>query len=261
MNKLTDEKDNLRIREVSEVYRGVMLVSNGHVIVRDRASECFVYVMEGSAVYYFEYGSIEVSTGDVLFIPCGSNYGIDILSDYRFIYVDFLFYTNKRFFAAKVSNVSELETTFRNLLAGWMRKSSARMLICYSCLYAIYGEFLSQCLDVYISSGSRQFINQAEEMIDRQLGNPSLSTEYIARELKISAAYLRKLFNMVFGVPPHKYILRLRIQKARILLSEDQLKIKDIAEMCGFSSVFYFNRVFSKATGIPPGEFRKDNTQ
>jgi len=55
-----------------------------------------------------------------------------------------------------------------------------------------------------------------------------------------------------------EHIRVLRIEHAKKLLTDHQeLSITEIADMCGFSDYNYFNTVFKRLTGMPPGKYRK----
>lgn len=72
----------------------------------------------------------------------------------------------------------------------------------------------------------------------------------------VTPAYFCRVFRQAYGIPPIHYLLRLRIQKARELLSTSSLTVTDIAQRVGFSSVHYFSRYFAKVHGVPPVDFR-----
>lgn len=54
------------------------------------------------------------------------------------------------------------------------------------------------------------------------------------------------------------FLARIRIEKAKLLLHNPQLRISQIAEMVGYQDEKYFSKVFKKQEGRTPNEFRKD---
>lgn len=84
----------------------------------------------------------------------------------------------------------------------------------------------------------------------------SRSLQDIARDFRITPFQLSRRFLAAFGISPHAFRTRARIQKARRLLLESDWKTERIAEECGFDNAFYFSRAFKKETGLPPREFR-----
>jgi len=82
--------------------------------------------------------------------------------------------------------------------------------------------------------------------------------EKVAEELNVSYAWFRKAFKNYTGIAPHQYLLQLRIEKARVLLSDHSLPIKEIAARLNFESAFYFSRLFKEKIGVGPEQYRKN---
>jgi transcriptional regulator GlxA family with amidase domain len=72
----------------------------------------------------------------------------------------------------------------------------------------------------------------------------------------VSEAHFARSFKEAFGVPPHRYLLTRRIERATALLRETDLSITDIAFQTGWSSLGTFGRTFRDITGESPGELR-----
>ena len=99
----------------------------------------------------------------------------------------------------------------------------------------------------------------AVRLINSDYCDASLTNTKLAAECNISEVYFRKLFTKHFGVSPKQYIIDLRIQKAKQLLTEDAISISAISETCGSSSPYHFCRLFKQHVGITPSEYRKAN--
>lgn len=72
----------------------------------------------------------------------------------------------------------------------------------------------------------------------------------------VSQAHFARSFKAAFGLPPHRYLLARRIEKATALLRDTDLPIIDIAFRTGWSSLGTFGRTFRDITGEPPGDVR-----
>ena len=57
-------------------------------------------------------------------------------------------------------------------------------------------------------------------------------------------------------IPPLRYHMYLRMQKAKSLIRNTNLTVSEISELLGFSTVQYFSFAFKKAEGITPSEYR-----
>ena len=80
--------------------------------------------------------------------------------------------------------------------------------------------------------------------------------ERLARVSRISAAHFARSFKDAFGVPPHRYLLTRRIERASALLRDTDLPIIEIAFQTGWKSLGTFGRTFRDVTGESPGELR-----
>lgn len=72
----------------------------------------------------------------------------------------------------------------------------------------------------------------------------------------VSEAHFTRSFKDAFGIPPHRYLLTRRIERAKALLRDTSLPIIDIAFQTGWSSLGTFGRVFKGVTGESPTKLR-----
>ena len=80
--------------------------------------------------------------------------------------------------------------------------------------------------------------------------------ERLAQVSGASEAHFARSFKEAFGVPPHRYLLTRRIERAMALLRETELPITEIAFQTGWNSLGTFGRTFRDVTGESPGEVR-----
>lgn len=92
--------------------------------------------------------------------------------------------------------------------------------------------------------------------LETHLDDPALNNDRIAAHAGISEVYLRRLFARHFDLSPRQYLLKKRLEKACILLHNPEFSIGEVAERCGFSSIYHFSRAFSAAQGCPPSKYR-----
>ena len=72
----------------------------------------------------------------------------------------------------------------------------------------------------------------------------------------VSEAHFARSFKDAFGLPPHRYLLTRRIERAKALLRDTDVAIIDIAFQTGWNSLGSFGRVFRDITGESPSELR-----
>ena len=87
-----------------------------------------------------------------------------------------------------------------------------------------------------------------------------LSLGQVAHAVNMSSFYFCKMFKKATGLNFTDYLSRLRIEKAKTLLLNPNLRISEIAYEVGFQSLTHFNRVFKKIAGESPTKFREKLT-
>jgi AraC-like DNA-binding protein len=84
-----------------------------------------------------------------------------------------------------------------------------------------------------------------------------LSLEKLAAHAGLSVHHFARAFKLSTGMPPHRYLLEQRIQKAAELLERTGQPIVDIALAVGFADQAHFSRSFHSLAGLTPSQFRR----
>jgi AraC family transcriptional regulator len=79
----------------------------------------------------------------------------------------------------------------------------------------------------------------------------------LAGVARLSPAHFCRAFKRSFGVPPHRYQLQRRIERAKSLLADQDRSVLEVALACGFNFPSNFSQIFRKGTGVTPREFRR----
>ena len=82
----------------------------------------------------------------------------------------------------------------------------------------------------------------------------------LARVSGVSEAHFARSFKEAFGLPPHRYLLTRRIERAVALLRDTDLPITEIAFLAGWKSLGTFGRIFRDIAGASPGEIRAQDS-
>lgn len=85
-----------------------------------------------------------------------------------------------------------------------------------------------------------------------------ITVEELAAMEYMGVSRYRELFKSITGMSPIDYITRLRIGRAKDLLSQEDTSIEEVGEASGYPNRYYFQRIFKKHTGQTPGEYRKE---
>lgn len=99
-------------------------------------------------------------------------------------------------------------------------------------------------------------LDRALQIISENIGG-RLSLEALASELFVSVSYLTKLFHAQLGMPPGKYITRIRLEECKALLRDQSMPVGEVSRRMGFSSVQHFSKQFRRCFGISPTEYLK----
>lgn len=153
---------------------------------------------------------------------------------------------------SEVAAYQKIETLFKKLNKCWNEKNLGFEMICR-------GAFLEIIYDIIHNSetnyASRLKIEALLEYINKNL-DKKLTVEELAEMVKFSPDYLSVQFKSITGFTIIQYINQCRIDHAKILLLDKEMKVKDIAIKVGFSDEFYFSKMFKKHEGISPRIFR-----
>ena len=196
-----------------------------------------------------------VTEGDVVIIPPGITHqgvlGIGYVDTYihcndldlynHFIINDYDG-SIKSLFMIQQKVVSEKESNYKN--------------ISEKILESIY-EFIKK----YIKTSFKyDFVVDIKNKIYENISNSNFSISQEIKNIGFNTDYFRRCFREEMGCTPLEYIIRLRIERAKNLLTQNSFEsVEKVAYLCGFSDSFYFSKIFKKNTGISPRDYRKQS--
>ncbi|MDR2024473.1 MAG: response regulator [Hungatella sp.] len=102
-------------------------------------------------------------------------------------------------------------------------------------------------------------ITNVQKYINNHISE-KLTLNEVAGVFGLSPNYLSILFKKNCRIGFSEYIAQAKINRAKALLLEQDMKIYEAADQLGFESAFYFSKVFKKVTGLSPREFIQQNT-
>lgn len=120
--------------------------------------------------------------------------------------------------------------------------------------------FLLTCFfrqDISSRRNSRdEYMVQAKEYIRNQFWRNGLTVPQIAAVLNVERTYLYRIFKENLGMSPQQYLKEFRMERACVLLEDTGLPIQSVACSVGYEDALYFSRVFRKAKGMSPSDYR-----
>ncbi len=117
----------------------------------------------------------------------------------------------------------------------------------------ITGQFLTRALKH--KKGEHELIERAKIYIDEKISE-EISVSALAVEMNVSLSYFSRLFKKVTGEGCNEYIMRKRMEKAKVLLDTTNFDTSVIAGMTGYNDSNYFSVTFKKYYGMSPTRYR-----
>jgi AraC family transcriptional regulator len=97
---------------------------------------------------------------------------------------------------------------------------------------------------------------RAKELMSANLDG-ELNIAQLAQECELSLSHFTRAFRKTTGLPPHRWLLQRRVDKAKSLLLDPTLSLAETALACGFADQSHFTRVFTQSVGTSPGVWRR----
>jgi YesN/AraC family two-component response regulator len=159
---------------------------------------------------------------------------------------------------SELKDYYQVEDIFRQMIQSWNTKLPG---------YEFVAKTLLQQLIIAIAQNTqKQSQNystslKVEKIIKymHQKINEKVSLSELSELVQLSPAYLSRAFKEITGYSIIEFFNKMKIDKAKELILEGDIKIKAVAQTLGFTDEFYFSRIFKRMTGISPSEFQSKN--
>lgn len=119
-----------------------------------------------------------------------------------------------------------------------------------------YGVVAEGVIELGRSSLSLRQLRVAQGFIEANLtGDPTIAD--LARECDLSPSYFARAFRQTTGMPPYRWVMKQRVERAKELISKGEMELVEVALACGFADQSHLNRTFMRFAGSTPGQWRK----
>jgi len=138
---------------------------------------------------------------------------------------------------------------------------------------SLYSDYLSRAIAARLLQGHslarlKRFIpNTSGRPVSREVSTAidymqsnieqNIGLVELAHACNCSPSHLSRLFGLQVGQPPHRYLMEMRVTKARLLLETTMISIAEIAAMCGFTHQEHLTRLFRRYYNTSPGAYRR----
>jgi AraC-like DNA-binding protein len=165
----------------------------------------------------------------------------------------------------QVDNYPLMEEYFRKSYENFIFRNSAFDLLNQKALLMkILFHLMSQNSKGYLSKQTTRsiqrnypYVMQVKKYIDDNPGS-NLTLKQLAEKAQVSPNFFCKIFKDIVGTTPIDYSNQSRIRRAKKLLVETNITIKELSYMCGFENETYFFSLFKRLEGISPSRFREN---
>ena len=144
---------------------------------------------------------------------------------------------------------------FEQISCEMQKKKFGYEELCHSYLKVLF-QHLRRSFYYYSEPSSKDIYESVLDYFEANYQNP-VSIQGIAKMLYVSPSYLYRNFKQHTGKSPNQYLTELRIEKARLLLTQTNYTVEKISELTGYQDVSYFSRIFRKITGITPSSCKQ----
>jgi AraC-like DNA-binding protein len=151
-----------------------------------------------------------------------------------------------------------VNSLFEKLVENWMKKLPNYEFITKASFQELLYEIFQNIKNNNDNYSASLKVNKVIEYMRLNINNKITLTE-LSQLVRLSPAYLSKVFKEITGYSVIEFFNKIKIDKAKELIIDGDKKIKEVAKILGFTDEFYFSRLFKKIEGISPLEFYHKN--
>ncbi len=225
-----------------------------------------MYILSGSLTLFHEKGNFTAHTGSVVILPphIGHRYSSEGGEKLSYLWAHFT--GGEADLRLKEYGIETFPTVYETAEGKTAEESFKQIFEAFSREDRYLERELSALLDRLLIILARNIVRR-EERISSLFASLSLIRANYSKDIRIAelaaAEHLSvSRFNFVFkeqmGIPPTKYILKLRMASAAELLTSTDLSVKQIGYMCGYGDAHFFSKVFRGYYGVSPSEYRNN---
>ena len=220
-----------------------------------RTKHGFIYLIKGKMRDIFldpQVGTIDLQSGELVFIPKGSAYTgmyLERGTEIKIVQFDLASGTLPSYLSQakkiELPNAGELIEAFFKPLK---QSITSHPFYDLSCLYALLWQM--DALYSKIPGKYKKLQGALSELSEHYEKNEKIA--YYAALCDMSEVGFRRLFREYTGKSPIEYRNDVRLQNARMLLQSGEYNVSEAAEFCGFSNLSFFIRLYKKKFGYTP---------
>ncbi len=242
-----------------------------HISKRENlASFLFFIVTKGSGSLFYKKQTYSIHAGDCIFIDCLEEYAHESSREdpWELSWVHFYGKNAETFYKNYMElgnpflfHPADLSLFLESLSFLYMiqkEQTPYMELLCHRQITDLITLCFTECRKQENAQGQsiNEKIRQITEHIDSHF-QENITLDQLSKSFYISKFHLAREFKRIIGSTPGDYLLGKRISNAKKLLRFTNSSVEEIGRSCGISEGGYFTKVFKKAEGMTPREYRK----
>lgn len=234
-------------------------------------------VLKGNFTYIVNGQEVQVSEGDALLLPPGTDRGRLFHKDAA-DHIVFNFKLKKENeLTSHILFKNAVDSYIRNLLDShpckyyndlshnynfYIKKSliidnSRELAKTKAILHNHLNAILITLFDTLNPQTQNRYVNSILKYINDNITTP-LSLTDVCQAVHLSKEYVARVFKKEMGITVTEYIIQQKLNLAKDMLSSDEISLKDISEKLGYQDYNYFSRLFKRYYGISPIKMKKE---
>lgn len=248
--------ENLKVKEINCVIK--YTPKSKHFSVNNRTNHIIGIQITGKTMHHFKDRDLKLDDGYIFFLNQKDTYDVDVSEIGTAFSVHFTTYEpiDTETFFIKITNTTEVIRMLDLLEKKFLSKHSELSLL--SDFYN-FCEYFNRIYQKTFSPKDKRMI-AAQSYINAHFTESDCLTKAFENS-GLSRRRFNDLFKNCFDITPNRYIINLKIDYSKKLLQTEYINISQTAEICGFSDIYYFSKLFKKETGQTPAEYRKHINQ
>lgn len=215
------------------------------------------YQLSGRYEHKFSSEVLNVKKDTLVFIPKASQYSVQCVEPGKSVCISFFGEFDLPPTVCDCTANPEIKNLFLKALSYKNLHSPINCCEAASIVYSLIAFIFKSSTAEYLAHNTRSKIENAYAYMTERYTDTSLKIEDVAKQFDMSTKYFRTLFKKRYTSTPVQYLISLRLQTAVNLLIESNLSISQIAELSGFSDVYYFSKLFKSRFTVSPKEYRQ----
>jgi len=219
---------------------------------KNRKNHIIGLKLNGAAFHELGYQNFVISRNCIFFLNQRDDYDVQVYESGASLSIHFT--TEKPIendsFCIALENAGEIASLLHK--AEFAKRTDDELTL-YSHFYALCAEFERILEKTYFRKDMRMI--DAKRYMDEHFTEANC-LEQVVLQSGISARRFGELFRKSFDATPNRYIGTRKIERACELLESEELTVEQVAELCGFSDVYYFSKTFKKEMGVSPSRWK-----